>query len=50
MPGGQRTEKENDNDNNCSYLVEDVNQQMLSLGTKPFAILTDALFKVDADF
>ena len=38
------------NTNNRSYLVEEVTPQILSLGTKTFAIFTDALFKVDAYF
>ena len=31
-------------------LAEEVTPQTLSLGTKPFVIFTDALFKVDAHF
>ena len=31
-------------------VVEEVTPQILSLGTKPFVIFTDALFKVDAYF
>ena len=48
--------KENDNDitkqntSNSSYLMEEVTPQILSKGTKPFVIFTDALFKVDAYF
>ena len=34
---------------NSSYLLQ-VTPQILSLGTKPFVIFTDALFKVDAYF
>ena len=33
------------NTSNCSNLVEEVTPQTLSLGTKPFVIVTDALFK-----
>ena len=38
------------NTSNSSYLVEEVTPQILSLGTKPFVIFTDALFKVGAYF
>ena len=38
------------NTSNSSYLAEEVTPQILSLGTKPFVILTDALFEVDAYF
>ena len=38
------------NTSNSSYIVEDVTPQILSLGTKPFVIFTDALFKVNAYF
>ena len=38
------------NTSNSSYLVEEVTPQTLSLGTKPFVIFTDALFKVDVYF
>ena len=38
------------NTSNSSYLVKEVTPQILSLGTKPFVIFTDALFKVDAYF
>ena len=31
------------NTSNSSYLVEEVTLQILSLGTKPFVIFTDAL-------
>ena len=59
MPGGpmsrtetrgerKRTTTTKQNISNSSYLVEEVTSQMLSLGTKPFVIFTDALFKVDA--
>ena len=35
---------------NSSYLEEEVAPQILSLGTKPFVIFTDALIAVDAYF
>ena len=38
------------NTSNGSYLVEEVTPQILSLGTKPLVIFTDALFKVGAYF
>ena len=38
------------NTSNSSYLVQEVTLQILSLGTKPSVIFTDALFKVDAYF
>ena len=47
---GERTTTTKQNTSNSSYLVEDVTPQILSLGTKPFLIFTDALFKVDAYF
>ena len=61
MPGGPMTRKETkgerkrttttkQNTSNSSYLLEEVTPQILSLGTKPFVIFTDALFKVDAYF
>ena len=61
MPGGpmSRTETKGErkrmtttkqNTSNSSYLAEEVSPQILSLGTKPFVIFTDALFKVDAYF
>ena len=61
MPGGpmSRTETKGErkrrattkqNTSNSSYIVEDVTPQILSLGTKPFVIFTDALFKVNAYF
>ena len=37
-----------ENTSNSSYWLEKVTPQILSLGTKPFVIFTDALFKVDA--
>ena len=46
----KRTTTTKQNTSNSSYLVEDVTPQILSLGTKPFLIFTDALFKVDAYF
>ena len=42
------TTKQNTSDS--SHLEEEVTPQILSLGTKPFAFLTDAIFKVDAYF
>ena len=59
MPGGpmSRTETKGErkrtittkqNTSNSSYLAEEVAPQILSLGTKPFVIFTDALFEVDA--
>ena len=44
---GERTTTTKQNTSNSSYLVEEVTPQILSLGTKPFLIFTDALFKVD---
>ena len=38
------------NTSNSSYLAEEVTLQILSLGTKPLVIFTDALFKVDVYF
>ena len=38
------------NTSNSSYLLEEVTPQILSLGTKPFVIFTDAVFKVDTYF
>ena len=46
----KRTTTTKQNTSNSSYLVEEVTPQILSLGTKPFVIFTDALFKVDAYF
>ena len=46
----KRTTTTKQNTSNNSYLVEGVTPQILSLGTKPFVIFTDALFKVDAYF
>ena len=46
----KRTTTTKQNTSNSSYLVEKVTPQILSLGTKPFVIFTDALFKVDAYF
>ena len=42
----KRTTTTKQNTSNSSYLVEEVTPQILSLGTKPFVIFTDALFKV----
>ena len=61
MPGGpmSRTETKGErkrptttkqNTSNSSYLAEEVSPQILSLGTKPFVIFTDALFKLDGYF
>ena len=46
----KRTTTTKQNTSNSSYLVEEVTPQILSLGTKPFLIFRDALFKVDAYF
>ena len=46
----ERTTTTKQNTSNSSYLVEEVTPQMLSLGTKPFVIFTDVLFKMDAYF
>ena len=46
----KRTTTTKQNTSNIYYLVEEVTPQILSLGTKPFVIFTDALFKVDAYF
>ena len=46
----KRTTATKQNTSNSSYLVEEVTPQILSLGTKPFVIFTDALLKVDAYF
>ena len=61
MPGGpltrtetkgerNRTTTTKQNTSNSSYLLEEVTPQILSLGTKPFVIFTDAFFKVDSYF
>ena len=61
MPAGpmSRTERKGErkrmittkqNTSNSSYLLDEVTPQILSLGTKPFVIFTDVLFKVDAYF
>ena len=48
---GKRTTTTKQNTINNSYLiVEEVTQQILSLGTKPFVLFTDALFEVDVYF
>ena len=44
----KRTTTTKQNISNSSYLVEEVTPKILSLGTKPFVIFTDASFKVDA--
>ena len=57
MPGGpisrtetkgerKRTTTTKQNSSNSSYFEEEVTLQILSLGTKPFVIFTDSLFKV----
>ena len=46
----KRTTTTKHNTSNSSYVVEEVTPQILSLGTKPFLIFTDSLFKVDAYF
>ena len=46
----RRTTTTKQNTSSSSYLVKEVTPQILSLGTKPFVIFTDALFKVDAYF
>ena len=46
----KRTTTTKQNTSNISYLLEEVTPQILSLGTKPFVIFTDASFKVDAYF
>ena len=40
----KRTTTTKQNTSNSSYSVEKVTPQILSLGTKPFVIFTDALF------
>ena len=47
---GERKRTTTTKQNTSNSLVEDVTPQILSLGTKPFVIFTDALFKVDAYF
>ena len=42
----KRTTTTKQNTSNSLYVVEEVTQQILFLGTKPFVIFTDALFKV----
>ena len=46
----KRTRTTKQSTSNSSYLAEDVTPQILSLGTKPFVIFTDALFKLYAYF
>ena len=53
--GLKRTTKHNTSNSSCvtsnsSCVVKEVTPQILSLGTKPFLIFTDSLFKVDAYF
>ena len=43
-----RTTTTKQNTSNSSYLAEEVTPQILSLGSKPFVLFTDALFNVDA--
>ena len=45
-----RTTTTKRNTSNSLYLLEEFTPQVLSLGTKPFVIFTDALFKVGAYF
>ena len=45
----KRTTTTKQNNSNSSYLLEEATPQ-ISLGTKPFVIFTDALFKVGAYF
>ena len=40
--GKRRRTTTTNNTSNSSYLVEEVTPQILSLGTKPFVIFTDA--------
>ena len=47
---GKRMITTKQNTSNSSYLVEEDTPQMLSLGTKPFVIFMDVLFKVYAYF
>ena len=44
----KRTTTTKQNTSNSSYLGKEVTPQILPLGTKPFVIFRDALFKVDA--
>ena len=46
----KRTTTTKQNTSNSSYFLEEVTPQILSLGTKPFVIFSEALFKVDANF
>ena len=46
----KKTTTKKQNTSNNSYLEEEVAPQILSLGTKPFVIITDLLFKVNAYF
>ena len=46
----KRTTAIKQNTSNSSYLMVEFTPQILSLGTKPFVIFTDAIFKVDAYF
>ena len=46
----KRTTTTKQNTSYSTYLAEEVTLQILSLGTQPFVIFMDALFKVDAHF
>ena len=46
----KRTTTTKQNTSNSLYFLEEVTPQILSLGTKPFVIFSEALFKVDANF
>ena len=46
----KRTTTTKQSTSNSLHLAEEVTPQILSSGTKPFVILTDALFNVDACF
>ena len=46
----KRVTRAKQNTSNSSYIVEEVTPQILSLGTKPFVIFTDMVFKVEVYF
>ena len=46
----KRTITTKQNTSNSSFLAKEVTPKILSLGTEPFVIFTDALFEVDAYF
>ena len=46
----KRTTTTKQNTSYSAFLAEEVTPQILSLGTQPLVIFTDALFKVDAQF